>query len=730
MSDQQQNVDQGRSAMRQSPYYTHNIGSTPVPPRPVTIAPASTNGKPVPASASAVPTMNYTCVICARRKVKCDKIGPPCSTCKKSRLECHYEAPAPRKRKRKQADDIHERLEQYERILKEHGLLEQGDSPPEVASHHHQVYTPAAAHGRTGKLLSGRGKSRYINSALWKNLGEDDLNPSSDEDEDAEDAEGAAAPAATANDPVSAYLLSGGASAYRTLLDYHPTYDIAMKLWNTYVSHVEPIAKLVHVPTGRTLVARAAANPSTASKATECLLFAIYHFAVVAMSDQECQEKLGQSRSYLRSRYYEAARQAMVNANFLRTSELKVLQAYILFLLSVRNRYDPHTFWILTGVAVRIAQRMGLHRDGEALGLKPFDVEMHRRIFWQLLPLDGMSAQVSGTGIAVTYHSWDTLQARNLNDEDIWPEMSEKPKERTGATDMIFCLCRAEIGKFHQKAKPWLGASGHLVENNDLHTVAAIEKDLDELENTLESKFFRYCDFVEPLHCLTLAMGRGAMSMARLRLRLPRMRTEAHMNLEERQLVYALALRVMDYCNSALSNPVLSRYSWHLQSFLQYDPLVWLLNEVRSGSSAVTDAAVVWNKVDKIFELHPQFMTQKRALNLAICKLTLRSWDTQPANWRVVPEPGFITQLRAFLAKREGSSADNTPGNTNTSPWTSVEASAGLPDANSMAQGVRNDAMYPMGMLLEDFNNDNFDWQFWDQLVRDPAAFPEAFPTI
>ncbi|KAH9837418.1 putative transcriptional regulatory protein [Teratosphaeria destructans] len=696
MSGQQQNVDQSRPAMGRSPYYTHNLASTPVPPRPVAIAPASTNGKPAPASeASAVPTMNFTCVICARRKVKCDKTGPPCSTCKKSRLECFYEAPTPRKRKRKQADDVLDRLEQYERILKEHGLLEHGDSPSDVASHHHQVYTPAAAHGRTGKLLSGRGKSRYINSALWKNLGEDDFNPSSDEGEDDEDAEGAAIPAATPNDPVSAYLLSGGTSAYRTLLDYHPTYDIAMKLWNTYVSHVEPIAKLVHVPTGRALVARAAANPSTAAKATECLLFAIYHFAVVAMSDQECQEQLGQSRSYLRSRYYEAARQAMVNANFLRTSELKVLQAYILFLLSVRNRYDPHTFWILTGVAVRIAQRMGLHRDGEALGLKPFDVEMHRRIFWQLLPLDGMSAQVSGTDIAVTYDSWDTLQARNLNDEDIWPEMTEKPKERTGATD-----------------------------------IAAIEKDLDELENTLESKFFRYCDIVEPLHCLTLAMGRGAMSMARLRLRLPRMRTEAHMNLEERKSVYALALRVMDYCNSVLSNPVLSRYSWHLQSFLQYDPLIWLLNEVRSGSPAVTDPAIVWNKVNKIFELHPQFMTQKRALNLAICKLTLRSWDTQPMNGRIVPEPGFITQLRAFLAKREGSSADNTPGNTSTSPWNPVDAPAGPPDANLVGKDVSNDAMYPTGMLLEDFDDDNFDWQFWDQLTRDPAAFSETFPTI
>ena len=58
------------------------------------------------------------------------------------------------------------------------------------------------------------------------------------------------------------------------------------------------------------------------------------------------------------------------------TTSLVVLQALVLHLLSVRDIYEPRAVWSLTGVAVRIAQGMGLERDGVFLGLPPFETEM------------------------------------------------------------------------------------------------------------------------------------------------------------------------------------------------------------------------------------------------------------------------------------------------------------------------------------------------------------------
>jgi hypothetical protein len=212
-----------------------------------------------------------------------------------------------------------------------------------------------------------------------------------------------------------------------------------------------------------------------------------------------------------------------------------------------RTTYNPHAFWILTGVAVRLGQRIGLHRDPEELGLKPFDVQLRRRLFWQLLPLDGIASQLSGTGIAVTYDSWDTKPPFNLDDSDIWPDMTEAPTEREGATDMMFCLMRTEMGRFHQKVKPFLGNWARFWEVGDMSAIDEMEQAIQELERTMEGKYLRYCDPVNSLHLLALLMGRGAPQNARLRLRLPRVRANPNLSDPERQEIWKMCLKMFDY---------------------------------------------------------------------------------------------------------------------------------------------------------------------------------------
>lgn len=702
----------------------------PKQPRPIAIAPAASNGRTVPEEENPLPTMPFTCVTCTRRKVKCDKSGPPCSACRKGRLDCFYEAPPPRKRKRKPAEEVHEKLEQYERVLKQHGLLDEaakdspsGDSPLESSLRLSETAAanPWSPHTRGGKLLHGGGKSRWIDSTLWKNLEVEGLGPSSDDEEEGVDgAGGGDSQLAAPDDPFSAAFL-GGTVAQRSLLDYHPTYDVAMKLWKTYCSHVEPITKLLHVPTGQAMVQRTAANPSTASKSTECLIFAIYHFAVVAMSDHECQELLNQPRALLQSRYHCAVRQALVNAYFLRTTELPVLQAYTIFLLSVRSRYDLQTFWILTGIAVRIAQRIGLHRDGEALGLKPFDVQMRRRVFWQLIPLDYLSAHLAGSGIALAMDSWDTKQPLNVNDEDLHPDMVDPPIERARATDMIFCLARTEVGKFHQKIRPFIGdpLTGRPNKNCDSSMMKNVEAAIDELERTIESKFLRYCDFFEPIHCMTMGLGRGAPLSARLRLKLPRLQAHPDMYEDERRETINMVMRLFDHDIAIHSNPMLLRFAWHLQAFFQWDPMIWVLNELRRGSPAIQDPSLVWSKIEQIFSCHPQFISQKRALHGAICKATLRAWDGS-AHPRDTREPEFISRIRSSLSKRSESSQGKTsPSAANLNPWTPADTLDEVPSVTNNEVAGYNTLLPGNYLDGVNFDADAVDWLFWDQVLRD-----------
>ena len=248
----------------------------------------------------------------------------------------------------------------------------------------------------------------------------------------------------------------------QSLLQYHPTHAEALMLWKTHTENVEPICKVLHIPSAFKIVEMASQQPEIASKADECLLFAIYHFAIFSMTEEECVKQFGQSRGALMQRYHFASRQALVNAFFLKTIKISIIQALVLFLIPCRSFYDPHTYWILTGVAARIAQRIGLHRDGEKLGLPPFDVQMRRRLFYQLLPLDSIASRMSGTSVGIVPGTWDTLPPLNINDDQIWRGMTDTPEEQKGATEMIFCLARSCVGKYFAKAGRSIHSAGPL----------------------------------------------------------------------------------------------------------------------------------------------------------------------------------------------------------------------------------------------------------------------------
>lgn len=60
------------------------------------------------------------CVACARRKVKCDR-QEPCSNCTKTNRTCSYSS-RPRGRQWPSEEDIHDRCQRYEELLRQHNI--------------------------------------------------------------------------------------------------------------------------------------------------------------------------------------------------------------------------------------------------------------------------------------------------------------------------------------------------------------------------------------------------------------------------------------------------------------------------------------------------------------------------------------------------------------------------------------------------------------------------------
>ncbi|KAJ5895218.1 hypothetical protein N7495_006909 [Penicillium taxi] len=650
--------------------------------------------------------MSYTCQTCTRRKVKCDKEAPICSRCRKGGFECVYQAPQPRSRKRKMSDEVFEKLAKYERILQQNGLL---DAETSIAKDVSPRESALATHAfKTGKLLTGQGRSRYIDRHMWYNLGNDEIQHMSDDEEEDEMAPiGANVAGGISPDPLTGAFLG----SQQLILEYHPSHIEAMQLWKTYTENVEPICKVLHVPSTGKMVESISHHPEIASKTDECLLFAIYNCAVFSITEEQCVKQFSQERSTLIQNFHCAARQALVNASFLKTTEISVLQALYLFLLSSRYLYDPHTYWILTGVSCRIGQRIGLHRDGEKLGLPPFDVEMRRRLFYQLFPQDCRASLVAGIDFLSLPEGWDTKPPLNINDEQIWPGMTEKPVEQKCATDMIFCLSRAYVGKRLAKARnPTNGTSPWSF--SDLQEA---ETAISAAEDEVEEKFIRYCDIVNPLHFLTIGLTRSGMTAKRLIVRLHKIRDQTATD-EERKELFLIAQKTLDTDAAVHAHRGISRFEWHIKPFFLWgtrDSFIFILTTLWKRRDLLSSEQIedAWENVGQLYQNHDELFDGKQALNVALRRLTLQIWDSYQSS-SDHSEPEFIKTLRSVRCKKMKRKAQ---------PEELLRSSSRPPtasDGNTSIGCFSESIVSEMGQYLE-FDVDN--WLFWDQLIQDQA---------
>jgi hypothetical protein len=71
------------------------------------------------------------------------------------------------------------------------------------------------------------------------------------------------------------------------------------------------------------------------------------------------------------------------------------------------------------GVAVRIAQAMGLHRDGTTQGFSPLETELRRRIWAKLRFMDVRAAEELGCEPSIGPSSYDTLLPENIDDNKL-----------------------------------------------------------------------------------------------------------------------------------------------------------------------------------------------------------------------------------------------------------------------------------------------------------------------
>lgn len=125
-----------------------------------------------------------------------------------------------------------------------------------------------------------------------------------------------------------------------SLTSSHPDPLQIFRLWQTCLDNVNPLAKVFHAPTVQKMIVEASSDLSNMIPSIEALMFAIYLSAVVSMTDEDCEKMMKESRSVQITKFSNAAQQALINAEFLKSSDLMVLQAFTLFLVCLTSQFE------------------------------------------------------------------------------------------------------------------------------------------------------------------------------------------------------------------------------------------------------------------------------------------------------------------------------------------------------------------------------------------------------
>ncbi|KIV78826.1 hypothetical protein PV11_06436 [Exophiala sideris] len=549
-------------------------------------------------------TPGRSCVACRRRKIRCDR-ELPCSYCTKLHLQCVYPGPG---QDGKPGNEVLSRLKRIETSLERLESRVAHSSSPEVSESSrpgataHQE-TPAGtqitAHLRSGRLVSEQGDTRYVTSSFWADLDEADRDETAafvDDPSLATDSS-AARPGRSQQNYTAVF---GSAGHPAELVQSHPTQNHVFTLWQVFLENVDPVLKVIHVPVTQRQILQASQNLAQVPPAFESLMFSIYYAAVASIQcSASCRKLFQEERQTLLERYSAGVGRALSKADFMSSPDVTSLQALTMYLVCARHSANKTYIFSMTGLLIRSAMKLGLHRDPATFGLSPFLAEMRRRLWWHIVILDVRSAEDNDMDPFICEHMFDTKFPANVNDADLDINMTEPVSAIRQRTEMTYTLTRFEGSYAARK----LVFSSKFNEDNGYPHLSLPQKNdfIEALLADLEENHFKYCDSNIPICFLTVTSLRMVLAKVKLTINHPARDgltglTGARLN----DLVQS-SIEIIEYAHTLRTSDKYSRWVWLFQKYIEWDAVAFLLHSL---SSAAIPGLVerAWNAVDTFFK--------------------------------------------------------------------------------------------------------------------------------
>lgn len=534
-------------------------------------------------------------------------------------------------------------------------------------------------------------------------------------------------------------------------------------LWAVFLENVHPLTMVIHAPTvQRTLFNDCAAYPeyqdSCPPKCSDALSLAIYACAVASLTDAECRQKTGEPRDTLLVYLQQAVQATLNDAAFPRASDMDLLRAYVLLMVSgvlsscmifyyfrfsdishsiffqtsMFSNTDSTSLFVMMGVAMRMAQLQGLHRDGAALRLSVYETEMRRRLWWYIVSLDSRLSEVLGAESTLP-RSCDTRLPSNIDDASL-ERGTTNTTEVVGASDMVYCLLKYETVRFLQERDPRTSIVPEDGAGQTSHTPRTLRmRSVGALERLLEERFLRFCDPLIPLHVLTTTVARSSICKFRHMEQRGQAHIHAHTSPGEHatnRRILQMAARNVAYDNLLHTTASLRGFLWNVHFFFPWGAPIFILRILCTARTAAEweddNIQAAWAHILELHRHHPEFAVRdaNRVEHLLVADLTLEAWQTReramagtPQTVPQQPVPAVILALQG--AKHEAGKDTRAGGES--SATVPVDLSATATVYPSMSIPGIDAAFAQSGFVLNSVNNVStvssalaaIDWTDW-----------------
>ncbi|PYH41783.1 Zn(II)2Cys6 transcription factor [Aspergillus saccharolyticus JOP 1030-1] len=578
-------------------------------------------------SALPTPAKPRSCLVCRQRKVRCDKQSP-CSNCRRGKIacispsttdlpprwarrlhppQCSNPTVSPSVHRDMGLDHLMDRVNTLESLVQElkdqlarspgsersdQNDLSESHSPTRACRNVHaresscRVDTNHVSTQLGRLVLQDANRSRYVSSGFWSRV-EDELNElkiatSNRQPDDSDSALGQPPSVSeverTASERHAFIFGLNWNPTSPDLRELHPLPSQITFLLETFAENVNYFLGIVHIPTVSQVVRDWRQNGmKSLSPSNEALLFSIYYATIASMEEEDVMANFGFTKSELNHKFRLGVEQALAKSDFLNAPDLVLVQAFTIFLYLSRRYDSPRYIWMMTGFVIRMAQYLGLHRDGAHFTqFTPFEVELRRRAWWGVCLLDIRTSEDQGTDLSITPGSFDTQIPLNINDSDINAGTKEIPLERRGLTDMSVPRLSAHLTNIMREMMTRGMEDG----------VAGMQKQsrsVDEIYRKLDEEYLQYAAGSSSIvSWVAVNLIRLVMAKMTLIVFLPVLFAAPGKELTEeiRSTLLCAAIEVAEY-NDALNAAETGRHlRWLYQTCTHWHAIVYLLIEI------------------------------------------------------------------------------------------------------------------------------------------------------